>query len=113
MIRDAVLHVNNEQPLMADLFELPEGNVALLRCTNLRTLNGKRPVFADDSESVFFFPMTHLRFIEVLPRSLADSPLALPPGEVAEPLAMGSGSTDDLDTELEIDEDFLRRIREA
>jgi hypothetical protein len=114
VIRDAVLHINNEQPLMADLFELPEGNVALLRCTNLRTLNGKRPIFADDSESVFFFPMIHLRFVEVLPRSLDAEHLALSAGEPQEPIEMGSGSPqDDLDTELEIDEDFLRRIREA
>ena len=113
MIRNAVLHINNEQPLLADLFELPGPADLGLRCTNLRTLNGKRPVFADDSDSVFFFPMNHLRFIEVLPRSLADSPLALPAGDVSEPIVMGSGTTDDLDTELEIDEDFLRRIREA
>ena len=113
MIRDVVLHINNEQPLMADIFEMPEGNVALLRCTNLRNLNGKRPVFADDSASIFFFPMIHLRFIEVLPRSLESGHLALVSGEPAAPIEMGSGTGDDLDTDLEIDEDFLRRIREA
>jgi hypothetical protein len=32
---------------------------------------------------------------------------------VSEPIVMGSGTSDDLETELEIDEDFLRRIREA
>ena len=112
MIRDVVLHMNNEQPLMADLFELPDATTALLRCTNLRMMNGKRPVFADDIESIFFFPMLHLRFIEVLPRSQGPEHLALGPGESSEPIEMGSGA-DELDDDLEIDEDFLRRIREA
>lgn len=113
VIRDVVLHMNNEQPLMADLFEFPEGNTALLRCTNLRMMNGKRPVFADDSSSTFFFPMVHLRFIEVLPRPHADGHLALAPGEDRDPIEMGDGSLDAADEDLEIDEDFLRRIREA
>lgn len=119
MIRDAVLHIHNEQPLMADLFEMPDATTTLLRCTNLRDLNGKRPVYADDIASVFYFPIHHLRFIEVLPRSLAGDRLALPSGEEAEPIVMGGGNgaagepDDDLDGELEIDEDFLRRIREA
>jgi hypothetical protein len=112
MIRDAVLHMNNEQPLMADLFELPEGNTALLRCTNLRMLNGKRPIFADDVTSVFFFPMLHLRFIEVLPKSLGGEHLALGPGPDA-PIEMGSGGTEAVEEDFEVDEDFLRRVREA
>lgn len=112
MIRDVVLHMNNEQPLMADLFELPEGNTALLRCTNLRMMNGKRPVFADDVTSVFFFPMLHLRFIEVLPRSLGGEHLALGPGP-DEPIEMPSGAPGPAEEDFEVDEDFLRRVREA
>ena len=111
MIRDAVLHMNNEQPMLADIFELPEGNTALLRCTNLRMMNGKRPIFADDVKSIFFFPMLHLRFIEILPASMAGEHLALGPGP-EEPIEMGSGTTDE-DEDLEIDEDLLSRIRQA
>jgi len=44
VIRDVVLHMNNEQPLLADLFEAPSPGDVGLRCTNLRTMNGKRPV---------------------------------------------------------------------
>ncbi len=113
MIRDAVLHLNNEQPLMADLFELPDATTTLLRCTNLRMMNGKRPIFADDTNSIFYFPMLHMRFIEVMPRSLQGDHPALPAGESLAPIPMGGGAHDDLDEDLEIDEDFLRRIREA
>ena len=34
-------------------------------------MNGKRPVFADDIASVFFFPMIHIRFIEIPPAAMA------------------------------------------
>lgn len=110
-----MLHLNNDQPLIADLFELPSAGDLGLRCTNLRTLNGKRPVFADDSASVFFFPYVTMRFVEIPPSSVAGTDLPMPV-----PVAAGSpdGSSDavddaDSDEELEIDEDFLRKIREV
>ena len=109
-----MLHINNEQPLRADLFELPEGDTVLLRCTNIRTLNGTRPIFIDDLNSIIFFPMLHLRFIEILPRSQADAELALGPGEL--PIQVPAPAAEpepEPEEELEIDEDFLRKVREA
>jgi hypothetical protein len=107
MIRNAVLHINNEQPLLADLFTVPAASDVAVLCTNLRTLNGKRPVFADDSASVFLFPLAHLRFIEILPGTV-DAGGGLPDvGLEVVP------ETSDLDGELEIDEELLRRVRDA
>jgi hypothetical protein len=103
-IRNAVLHLNNEQPLLADLFDVPSPTDQGLLCTNLRTMNGKRPVFADHLESTFFFPYQHVRFVEIHPTGgtpMLDAPA---PETAAEPEA---------DEDLEIDEDFLRRIREV
>ena len=114
MIRDVVLHINNEQPLRADLFEFPEPDAVLLRCTNIRTLNGTRPVFIDDLNSIVFFPMLHLRFIEVLPRSQAEANLSLGPGETPIPMPIPAPAAPESEQEdLEIDEDFLRKVREA
>jgi hypothetical protein len=114
VIRNVVLHINNEQPLLADLFELPVNGDLGLRCTNLRTLNGKRPIFADDSASFFFFPMVHMRFIEVPPASLTDTDLPMPVPVAAAVTPTEPATADaDADEELEIDEDFLRRIREV
>ena len=70
VIRNVVIHINNEQPLVADLFEMPTPTDQTLRCTNLRTLDGKRPIFADDSASIFFFTWLSIRFLEILPASL-------------------------------------------
>ncbi len=116
MIRNAVLHINNEQPLLADLFELPAGGDVGLRCTNLRSMNGKRPIFVDDSASVFFFPYLHIRFVEIPPAAVAGTDLPMPV-PVAVPVRVpddaGVAADDEAESELEIDEDFLRRIREV
>lgn len=115
MILNAVIHIKGEQPLIADLFDMPAASDLGLRCTNLRNLDGKRPVFIDDPNSFFFFAYEHVRFVEIPPASLgenADRPI--PIGTRAhgglDPLN-GNGALPEED--LEIDEDFLRRIREV
>jgi hypothetical protein len=114
VIRNAVIHVINEQPLLADLFDVPSAADQALVCTNLRTMNGKRPIFADHLESIFVFPYTHIRFVEIPPGATgapevpastsAGAPPPPPPPPAPEPQQ---------EAELEIDEDFLRRIREV
>ncbi|MEO6206395.1 MAG: hypothetical protein ABIP77_00410, partial [Candidatus Limnocylindrales bacterium] len=84
-----------------------------LRCTNLRTMNGKRPIFVESSASVFFFPYLHVRFVEIPPASLAGTGL-----EVDQGVGAGVGAQETVDPvvdepDLVIDEDFLRRIREV
>ena len=104
LIRDAVLHLQNEQPLLADLFAVPTATDACVVCTNVRTLAGKRPLFVDRMDSIFMFPLEHVRFVEV-PVSSAGGLMA----------ALGAGEADDADEVpvLELDEDLMRRIRES
>jgi hypothetical protein len=113
LIRNAVIHINNEQPLVADLLSMPAPADLGLLCTNLRTLSGKRPVFADHMESVFFFPYAHIRFVEIPPG--AEGAPALPAGETraAAPVAAPAAPEPEPEADLEIDEDFLRRIRDV
>ncbi len=114
MIRNAILHLNNEQPLLADLFELPGNNDVGLRCTNLRMMNGKRPVFVDEIASIFFFPYLHIRFVEIPPAAAAETGLPMPvPVAVGADEELPAGDEADGIEEIEIDEDFLRRVREA
>jgi hypothetical protein len=121
VIRDVVLHMHNEQPLLADLFEAPSPGDVGLRCTNLRMMNGKRPVFVDDSASIFFFAYLHIRFVEIPPSSIGsvDPALALATDADRAPVHREVGAETAarpepaLDEDLEIDEDFLRRVREA
>jgi len=117
VIRNAVIHINNEQPLLADLFEMPAPSDVSLICTNIRMLDGKKPVFVDHSDSVFIFPYLHIRFLEIMAGSVAG--MADAPGasdEIAVAVAAGSNGaepSDDAEADLELDEDFLRRIREV
>ena len=112
MIRNAVLHIANEQPLLCDLFEMPNPADVALRCTNLRMLDGKRPIFIDDIRSVFVFPYLHIRFVEIPPAAAADTglPIEMPVAVTAHEAVPVPA---DDEGELEIDEDFLRRIREV
>ena len=71
VIRNVVIHIANEQPLLADLYEMPGTTDISLVCTNVRMLDGKKPLFIDHTSSTFVFPYLHIRFIEVLPGSTA------------------------------------------
>lgn len=109
MIRNAVIHLLSEQPVIADLFEMPSPSDATLRCTNLRTPDGKRPVFIDRVDSTFIFPYRHIRFIEIRP----DPSIEAAAGAAAAAAAAEGEAAAAAETDIEIDEDFLRRIRDA
>jgi hypothetical protein len=92
----AIVHMLNDQPIVVDLVEDPKpGDISLI-CTNVRTLDGKRPIFIDHVDSTFVFPYVSVRFVEIPSGATRGAD-----GEAAEP------------EDLEIDEDFLRRIRDA
>ncbi|HEV8545646.1 MAG TPA: hypothetical protein VGQ64_05100 [Candidatus Limnocylindrales bacterium] len=109
MIPNAIIHIQNEQPLLADLYEMPTGLDQGLLCTNLRMLDGKKPIFIDRADSVFFFPYLHIRFVEILSARSGlpeiEAQAAATPTEAAEEA--------ESEADLELDEDFLRRIREV
>ena len=88
MLRNAVLHITNEQPLLADLFELPNPTDVALRLTNLRSLDGKRPIFVDDSKSVFLFPYHRVSFVEIPTAAMAGAQSCSK--KAPEPCAAGS-----------------------
>jgi hypothetical protein len=97
----AILHLLNDQPLSVDILEEPKPSDVAIICTNVRSLDGKRPVFIDFINSKFVIPMAAIRFVEI-PTGVA---------ETERGAATSADSADEAD--LEIDEDFLRRVREA
>jgi hypothetical protein len=138
VIRNAVIHAANEQPLLVDLYAVPAAADAGLLCTNLRMMDGKRPIFIDSIQATFFFPYHVIRFLEIPPESLArhaaeggavpgtagsaappeashdpipGGPDSLLPVAVAPPAEAPPGDLD-LDIELDIDEGFLQRVRD-
>jgi len=95
MIR-AVIHPLSDQPLLVELDEMPSAGDISVVCRNVRTIDGKRPKFIDRTNSTFLFPFASIRFLEVYMAGGVE-----PSEPEPEP------------DELEIDEDFLRRVREA
>jgi hypothetical protein len=109
VIRNAVIHLLNEQPVIADLYDLPKARDQGLLCTNVRTMDGKRPVFIDRMDGVFFFPYLHVRFLEIPSASTGMTEIEPPADE-----RQGAGpGVEEPDADLELDEDFLRRIRDV
>jgi hypothetical protein len=87
MLRDVIVHIANEQPIMADLINAPAPSDVALICTNVRTMNGKKPVFIDNGDSTFVFPIVHIRFVEV-PKTSMDSHSAEAAADLAARLAL-------------------------
>jgi hypothetical protein len=139
MIRDVVLHMHNDQPMVADIESLPTADDNTLVCTNLRTIEKRKPLTVDNTDSVFIIPLTFIRFIEIpraailaagfggmggrhAPALPAGSVVVTPPprGDSDTPFLEGGESEleppqpeDDPYADLEPDEELLRRIREA
>ena len=133
MIRNVVVHISNEQPLLTDLYDVPAATDAGLLCTNLRSMDGKRPIFIDQSENSFFFPYHVIRFLEIpsgaLERHAADggrggaggrakvaaegSGPGVPESNLPAVIEPPSAGEPGFDVGDEIDEDFLQRIRDA
>ena len=111
VIKNAVIHIANEQPLLADLYELPTSGDVSLVCTNIRMLDGKKPIFVDHSNSVFVFPYATIRFLEIMAGSTDGVSSAPDNGLIATEAEAEPADGDE--GELELDEDFLRRIREV
>ena len=136
MIRNVVLHLHGEMPMKADIEALPTAADAGLLCTNLRTLEGRKPISTEFLDSVFLIPYNLIRFIEI-PRESIDRaglgadrpprPAELPakapsvPDDVhviitpapAAPTPSAARPEDEAIEHLEPDADLLRRIREA
>lgn len=107
VIKGVILHLENDLPVMADLEELPDGADVMLRCTNVRMLDGKRPAFVHDPKSVFVMPLSRIRVIEIPSHAGLGPDEEEPEPEQAEP---SEPTLDPVDEEAE--EDLLARIRQ-
>jgi len=104
VIPSVIIHLINDLPVVADIDELPSGADRNIRCTNVRTVDGKRPNFIHDRNSTFVFPMSVIRVIEA-PQAGSETSQDI---EAREPLiALAPPQAPD----EEPDEDLLARIR--
>ncbi len=111
VITNVLIHLVNDLPIVVDLEALPAGGDRTVRCTNVRTVDGKRPAFIHDGRSTFVLPLDVIRLIEVpVNGGSAD-------GTPAEGSIEASRATQPAPAEApkepdaEPDEDLLARIR--
>ncbi len=105
MIRGVIVHMTGEQPFIADIQALPTPADTALVCTNIRLAGGKKPTYIDYSDSTFLVPLIHVRFVEI--------PAAASDASASPQLPAGERAPAPIDDDLEVDEEFLRKIREA
>ena len=113
VIHNVYIHLNNEQPLMADLDEMPAGTDRSIRCTNVRTVDGKRPSFVHEKDSTFVFPLATIRLIEVPSQAgrSGDTTLAIVDPDVAAAAEDAAYDEPLPNWDEEPDEDLLARVR--
>ena len=116
MIKSVILHLTNELPILVDLYEAPGPTAQCIRCTNVRTVDGKRPPFINDSRATFLLPWHLIRLVEVpqgaIPMPEMDGRVVVsdPVGAVGhEPELLDEHEPEPLNEEP--DEDLLARIR--
>jgi hypothetical protein len=110
VISGVTIHLANDLPVLVDLEAMPEPGDRIVRCTNVRTLDGKRPAFVHDRHSTFLLPLHTVRIIEV-PQVSDSSAVAT---QDDEDLYRGShhvAPEPEVDDE-EAEEDLLARIRQ-
>jgi hypothetical protein len=103
VITDVIIHIAGEMPIKVDIEEMPHGSDRSIRCTNVRTVDGKRPAFVHDRNSTFILPLSTIRVIEVPATSAAD-------GTEPQTAVSQVEAQPNLEDE-EPDEDLLARIR--
>lgn len=121
VIKDVVMHLHGRLPLLVDLRQLPGPHDLSVLATNVRTRDGKRPSFAEETGSWFLFPLRDVMVIE-LPPDVLETPADGAPSPAA---SQRDGATADdhaapheapeneVDSgPIEPDEDLLARIRD-
>jgi len=136
MIKGAIIHMVGELPIVADLAVIPRPVDVSLLCSNVRTIDGKRPSYIEHHDWLMVIPLATVRLLE-LPSSALSAvvaaagtapaasingnghsphgfePVAEPPAPALPEPAPTTESPEAEPSELVPDEDLLRRIREA
>jgi hypothetical protein len=66
MARSVIIHLINEDPVLADMEELPSASATCVYFTNPRKRDGKPVGWATPGATAFVFSMARVNFIEVM-----------------------------------------------
>jgi hypothetical protein len=62
-----VIHVSNEEPVVAETDELPEPDATMITVKNPRRMDGKDIHYLDENVVTVIWPLIRINFIEILP----------------------------------------------
>lgn len=62
-----VLHIQNEEPVVGEVDDIPETNQRLITLTNPRRLDGKELPYLADNVATVMWPLARITYIEILP----------------------------------------------
>ena len=67
MAYTVIIHLHNEDPIVAEMEELPDSQALSFRCVNPRRKDGKSLNYIDEACTSFIFSWNRVGFIEVMP----------------------------------------------
>lgn len=62
-----ILHINNEDPVVGEIDELPESTAQLIAIQNPRRRDGKDVHYLDEDVNTVVFPFHRVNFIQIMP----------------------------------------------
>ena len=66
MAYTVILHIPNEDPLLAEMDDMPKPTDMYLTVSNIRRRDGSRLSNVDIETEKFFYPWSRINFVEVL-----------------------------------------------
>jgi hypothetical protein len=73
MAQTVLIHITNEDPIMAEMDELPDPTSSYVVCTNPRRRDGKSLHYITAEAVSFIFPWNRITFIEIMPSDEAEA----------------------------------------
>lgn len=65
-MKTVILHITNEDPILADMEELPDPKAVYFQCSNLRKRDGKPVTYIERGVKTVMFPWSRINFVEVM-----------------------------------------------
>lgn len=66
MAKTVILHILNEDPIMAEIEDMPDSNASYFICSNLRKKDGKPVNYLTPGVKTVLFPWNRVTFIEFM-----------------------------------------------
>ena len=66
MPKTVILHILNEDPILADMEDLPQPSAIYFACNNLRKRDGKPVTYLTPGAKTILFPWSRINFIEIM-----------------------------------------------